>query len=216
MKKLLGLTVAASVLLTACGKTETVTTGGTTDTGATQTITANVPDCVFPDAPTTAAPGWVCDEPVMTPNGEFYQAQATGSYEKTGAGYNFQKQQAAAAARVLLAQEIRSQVSNMVKQFAKTTGAMGSETVDRVNESVTMQITDESLSSTRIVKSRPSPNGYLYVVVAMTEEAFAEKAQAAIKTSMNNDQALWQEFQAEKGHESLSDELMKYREMKGQ
>ena len=63
---------------------------------------AAVPDCTFPDAPAVAAPGWVCDEPV-----EGLAVSAVGSADKSGAGINFMKQQASAAARVQLAQMMK-------------------------------------------------------------------------------------------------------------
>ncbi len=108
---------------------------------------AAVPDCTFPDAPTIAAPGWVCDEPV-----EGLAVSAVGSADKSAAGINFMKQQASTAARVQLAQMMKVQVQNLVKQFAETTGVGDSQTVDMVNSSVTKQITNETLVGTRIYK----------------------------------------------------------------
>ena len=53
--------VALSVLLSACGSEEV----------------KPVADCVFPDAASVPAPGWVCDEPV-----EGVDVSAVGSAEK--------------------------------------------------------------------------------------------------------------------------------------
>ncbi len=179
------LTVAASVsLLVACGGDD---------------VKQAAPDCVFPDAPTVVAPGWICDEPV-----EGIAVSAVGSAEKSGAGVSFMKNMAATDARVQLAQAMKVQVQNMVKQYAETTGAASTETVDKVNTSVTKQITDESLVGTRIYKTRTSPNGNLYVLLGMDENATASAAQEALKTSMNNDRALWQQFKAQKGQDELA------------
>jgi hypothetical protein len=163
---------------------------------------AAVPDCTFPDAPTVAAPGWVCDEPV-----EGLAVSAVGSADKSGAGINFMKQQASAAARVQLAQMMKVQVTNMVKQFAETTGTGDSETVDMVNSSVTKQITNESLVGTRIYKTRRSPNGALYVLVGLDDNAASSIHETALKTSMNNERAMWQKFQSKKGHDELAKEI---------
>ena len=163
---------------------------------------ASVPDCTFPDAPTVAAPGWVCDEPV-----EGLSVSAVGSADKSGAGINFMKQQATAAARVQLAQMMKVQVQNMVKQFAETTGTGDSETVDMVNSSVTKQITNESLVGTRIYKTRRSPNGALYVLVGLDDNAASSIHETALKTSMNNERAMWQKFQSKKGHDELAKEI---------
>lgn len=157
------------------------------------------PDCVFPDAPETMAPGWVCDEPV-----EGVEVSAVGAAEKSAAGHSFMKNMAATDARVQLAQAMKVHVQNMVKQYAETTGAASSETVDKVNTSVTKQITDQTLVGTKIFKTRVSPNGTLYVLLGMDGSATAEATQNALRTSMNNDQALWQQFKAQKGQDELA------------
>lgn len=165
------------------------------------------PDCTFPDAPAVAAPGWVCDEPV-----EGLAVSAVGSADKSGAGLNFMKQQATTAARVQLAQMMKVQVQNMVKQFAETTGVGDSETVDMVNSSVTKQLTDETLVGTRMYKSKTSPNGTLYVLVGLDDNAATLINETALKTSMNNEKALWQKFQSQKGHDELAKEIANMRQ----
>ena len=50
--------------------------------------------CVFPDSPRILAPDWVCGAPV-----DGLELSAVGSYRKTSAGSQFQKDQAAAAGR---------------------------------------------------------------------------------------------------------------------
>ena len=157
------------------------------------------PDCVFPDAPSATAPGWICDEPV-----EGVAVSAVGVAEKSAAGHSFMKNMAATDARVQLAQRMRVQVQNMVKQYAETTGAADSETVDKVNTSVTKQITDQTLMGTKIYKTRTSPNGALYVLLGMDATAMAEATQNALRTSMGNDSALWQQFKAQKAQDELA------------
>ena len=165
-----------------------------------------VEDCVFPDAPEVGAPGWVCDQPI-----EGIDVSAVGSAEKSGAGHDFMKQMAATSARVQLAQRMQVQVRNMIKQYAETTGAATSETVDKVNTSVTKQITNESLVGTKILKTRTSPKGTLYVLIGMDETNVMQSAQDALRTSMNNDQALWQQFKAQKGQDELAADIAKMR-----
>ena len=121
------------------------------------------------------------------------------------------KQMAATSARVQLAQRMRVNVQNMVKQYAETTGTAKSETVDLVNSSVTKQITDESLVGSKIIKTRASPTGKLYILLAMDPESVAKASEAALRTSMNNDKAIWQQFQAKKGQDELAAEIAKMR-----
>ncbi|HEB82642.1 MAG TPA: hypothetical protein ENJ11_07255 [Gammaproteobacteria bacterium] len=160
------------------------------------------PDCVFPDAPDTAAPGWICDEPV-----EGIAVSAVGVAEKSAAGHSFMKNMAATDARVQLAQSMKVHVQNMIKQYAETTGAADSETVDKVNTSVTKQITDETLVGSKIYKTRTSPNGTLYVLLGLDPERAAMATKQALTTSMNNDRALWQQFKAQKGQEELAEAI---------
>lgn len=179
------LTSAAMVsLLVACGGTKKA---------------ENVPDCVFPDASDTAAPGWVCDEPVAG-----VSVSAVGAAQKSGAGNAFMKQMAATDARVQLAQNMKVEVRNMIKQYVETTGAADAETVDKVNTSVTKQITSQTLVGTRIYKSRVSPKGTLYVLLGMDPAAVEVAAKNAVKTSMGNDRALWQQFKASKSQDELA------------
>jgi len=175
--------LAMTVLLTACGSDEV----------------KQAADCVFPDAPEVTAPGWVCDEPV-----EGVEVSAVGTAEKSAAGHSFMKNMASTDARVQLAQAMKVHVQNMVKQYAETTGAASTETVDKVNTSVTKQITDQTLVGTKIFKSRVSPNGTLYVLLGMDGNSAATATQEALKTSMNNDAALWQQFKAQKGQDELA------------
>jgi len=176
--------LAVSLMLSACGSDE---------------VKEEKIACVFPDAPTTEAPGWICDEPV-----EGVEVSAVGVAEKSAAGHSFMKNMAQTDARVQLAQSMRVHVQNMVKQYAETTGAADTETVDKVNTSVTKQITDETLVGTKIYKTRTSPNGALYVLLGMDASVVAAATENALKTSMNNDRALWQQFKAQKGQDELA------------
>ncbi len=183
--KLLGV-AAITVILSACG------TEGVKEAN-------EVAECVFPDAPDTAAPGWICDEPV-----EGIAVSAVGTAPKSKAGNSFMKNMAATDARVQLAQAMKVHVQNLVKQYAETTGAADSETVDKVNTSVTKQITDQTLVGTKIFKTRNSPNGTLYVLLGLNDNAAAQATENAVRTSMNDDKALWQQFKAQKGQDELA------------
>lgn len=160
-----------------------------------------VAECVFPNS-SQPAPGWICDQPV-----DGLAVTAVGSATKSEAGLDFMKQMATTAARVQLAQQMRVEVENMIKQYAETTGAGGSETVDRVNTAVTKQITSQSLQGTRIVRSLQGPDGTLYVLVGLDPNAAELAAKTAIKTSMNNEQAAWQQFKSQKGQEELAADI---------
>jgi hypothetical protein len=117
------------------------------------------------------------------------------------------KQMAATAARVELAQTMKVEVQNMIKQYAETTGTGDSETVDRVNTSVTKQLTKETLVGSKIFRQMPTPSGGIVVLVGLDADTVNKLAEQAIKTSMNNERALWQKFQAEKSFDELASEI---------
>lgn len=158
--------------------------------------------CVFPDAPKTNAPSWVCSEHL-----DGYSLTSVGVSEKSIAGYNFMKQMAATSARVSLAQILKVQVQNMMTQYVATTGSADSETLDKTSTSVTKLITDNSLVGSRIVTSVTSPKGSLYVIVAISEDGIKEVAKSSILSSMNNDKALWQQFKAKQGQQELAQSI---------
>jgi hypothetical protein len=164
-------------------------------------------ECVFPDAPKHEAPAWICDAPV-----EGIAVSAVGSHEKSAAGPAFIKEQAAAAARVNLAQQMRVYVTNMVKQYVETTGAASSETVDKVNTSVSKLITAETIVGSRVYRSTTSPNGSIYVLVGLDPNVTREAAETALKTSMNNERALWQQFKAKNSQEELAADIARMRD----
>jgi len=167
-------------------------------------------ECVFPGSD-KEAPLWVCDAPV-----EGMTVGAVGAAAKSDAGIAFMKQMAATEARVQLAQNMKVQVQNMIKQYAETTGAASAETVDRVNTSVTKQITDQTLQGTRIFRSIVGPDGTMYVLVGLDEAGAQKLTETALKTSMNNDQAAWQQFKAQKGQDELAAEIAKQKVGAGQ
>jgi hypothetical protein len=164
---------------------------------------AKVAECVFPGTD-KQAPLWVCDAPV-----DGMTVGAVGSAAKSDAGISFMKQMAATDARVHLAQQMKVQVQNMIKQYAETTGAGSQETVDRVNTAVTKQITDQTLQGTKIFRSIAAPDGTMFVLVGLDEQTTQKLTETAVKTSMNNDRAAWQQFKAQKGQDELAAEIAK-------
>ena len=163
---------------------------------------AEAPECVFPDAPRDKAPAWVCDAPVPG-----VAVGAVGSHEKSAAGYAFTKEQATTAGRVILAQRVQVRVGNLVKQYVETTGSASRETVDRVNSSVTRQITQETLRGTQAVRSIVSPRGMVYVLVAQDEAGVRASAEAAVRSSLRDDAAAWQQVHGRRAHDELASEI---------
>lgn len=162
------------------------------------------PDCNFPDNPSEAAPDWICTE-----QAEGITVGAVGTYEKSAAGVQFMKDQAVAAARVNLAQQMKTHVKNMIKQYVETTGAGSSETVDKVNTSVSKLITNETIAGSRLFKQTTNSKGTIYVLVGIDPTQADKAVKDVVKTSMNNERALWQQFKAAKSQDELAAEIAK-------
>ncbi len=177
---------------------------GCSSTPKTDSVALPPLECVYPDSPKDAAPLWICDAPV-----EGVAVSAVGVHEKSAAGAAFMKDQAAADARVKLAQQMKVHVNNMIKQYVETTGAGSAETVDKVNTSVSKLITSETITGSRIYRSQTSPKGGIYVLVGLDPTVTKEATEKILKTSMNNERALWQQFKAAKGQDEMAAEIAK-------
>ena len=168
-----------------------------------QTVKTNW--CTFDDG-VTAAPDFFCTGAI-----DDYVVTGRGSSPKSDAGMNFMVQQAALIARVELAQNVRIQISNMVKNYLGTTGISDQETIDKAASSTSESITDESLMGSRIIRRIVGPAGEVYVWVAIDENNLVATSQSAIKTSMANDAAIWQQFQAQKSHDEMAAKILAQR-----
>lgn len=185
------ITAAAATLMVACSSNEPA---------------LEVAECVFADGSNQPAPLWVCGSPV-----EGIDLSAVGYADKSAAGPNFMKQMAATAARVELAQTMKVEVQNMIKQYAETTGTADDETVDQVNSSTTKQITKQELQGSKIYRQMPTPSGGMVVLVGLDADTVTQIAEQALKTSMNNEKALWQKFQSQKSFDEMAEEMANMR-----
>lgn len=163
-----------------------------------------VADCVFPSNPSEAAPDWVC-----TGSAEGAEVSAVGSEKIVSGEVDFAQTMAVASARVKMAGQMKTHVAAMIKKYMETTGAGSGATVDKVNTSVTKQITDETLVGSKMIKSRTSSDGTVYVLVGISEAAVQKMTADAVKTSMGNDQALWQQFKAKGGQDEMAADIAK-------
>ena len=190
MNRLFLLILAPLVLLAACSSSPE------------RSGSSALADCVYPDGSDKAAPGWICDEPVAG-----VSVSAVGIAGPTKAGPSFQKDTATADARGKLVEQFQVQVDKMVKSYLGTTGIGDSETVDSVSQSVLKTVSSDTLYGSKVFKSRVGPDGSMYVLVGLDENATREAAAQAVASSMNNDNALWQQFQAQQGFDELKESI---------
>jgi len=181
--------------LAACAEQEIKPNGD--DAQVAQLATA---DCTFPNQ--TVAPGWVCDEPVPG-----LEIQAVGTAEKSSAGQAYMKDMAKAAALGHLAEQFKVKVAKMVKQYIGTTGVGTTETVDAAASSTIKTITANTMEGARIYKTLTGPEGRMYVLLGLDAEKTTTLVESAVKSSMKNESALWQEFKAQKSHDELAADI---------
>jgi hypothetical protein len=148
----------------------------------------------------TNAPSWVCNGGSMMEGGIF----AVGSAEKNQLGMSFQRTEAMAGARDALSRQIKLKVANMFKQFQSSTGIGSAQTAEKATQNVSKQVSQATLSGSKQVHTWVSPTGTMYVLVGMADpKAVQSQVKNAVKTSLHNDQALWQEFKAKKADQAL-------------
>ncbi|AZR82684.1 MULTISPECIES: LPP20 family lipoprotein [Piscirickettsiaceae] len=188
-------------LLVAVGAMSGCSTQEKKDESAEKQNPLAVADCVFPNT-NVAAPGWICDEPV-----DSLAISAVGIAEPSKAGISFMKDMAAADGRGRLAEQIKVQVQKMVKQYLGTTGVADTETVDAAASSTLKTITNQSLVGSKVYKTRTGPNGKLYALVGMDKATQDKIVETAVRTSMKNDQALWQQFKAQQSFDEMARDI---------
>jgi hypothetical protein len=162
------------------------------------------PGCVFPDAPRSKAPDWVCNPSVAA--GAAMTARGAGK----SANSLLREQKCLGAARLSMSQTLKVSVKGMFQEYAESTGSGDTETLDQMSKVVTEQLTQAVLHGTSPKRYATSPKGTLYCLVAMEVgkyEAIAEAAKDAARTSMGNQQALWQKFQAQMSIEEMTRKL---------
>jgi len=143
------------------------------------------------------APEWTC-----TPQLDGYYA-GLGVAQKSAAGMGHMRRVALANGRSDLAQQIKSQVKDKVETFTGTTGIGKAETVDTTTKAVSKQLAKVDLQGSKGVKSWTAPSGALYLLVVVPESSVNKVVKDTIKTSLHNDSAAWQQFQAKNAMQEL-------------
>ena len=188
MKKLLfSSAIIATMLFTGCGNSN-------------NSISPFAAQCKIEGA---SAPDWICNGGANMEGGVF----AVGSAQKSPLGIGFQRQEAMAAARDALSRQMSVKVKNMFKTYMSSTGTGDAQTAERVATNVSKQLSKEVLQGSKLLNTWISPKGTMYVLVGMKN--IKQVVKQAAKTTLHNDQALWQEFKAKKAQENLDAEIDK-------
>lgn len=142
-------------------------------------------------------PNWV-----LQPNYE-NGISAVGQAKVGAAGLAFAKQEAMAVARGELARIIQVQVDDMFKSYVNTVGLAGQDGIEKVSTSISKQVASVSMSGSVQKDLWISKDNEIFILVGISYEDLKKETLNTIKTTLNNDQALWQEFKSQKAQQEL-------------
>jgi len=121
-----------------------------------------------------------------------------------------QEQFAINQAQQNLAQLLQTDMKVLIEDFYRETGVNKPDAVEAVIESISKALSVVALKNMDMIDTIPqTPTGETCVLLGINPEAKSETFKKAIKTSRNNDEALYQQFTAFKGHQKLEEEVAK-------
>ena len=147
------------------------------------------------------APRWTC-----IPDVPGYYA-GVGIAANSAAGMAHMKRVALMNGRSDLAQQIQTKVKDKMEGFTKATGIASGESVDMVTTSVTKQVAQIELKNSKAIDMWTAPSGALFMLVTVPEGSVNSVVKNTIKSSFNNDDARWQQFQSEEALKGLESEF---------
>ncbi len=159
-----------------------------------------ISECVIDKAD---APKWACG--IVNGYDEMYTATGTAKMSKAGAG--FSRKNAMADGRSNLAQQIETEVKDKIERFARTTGIGASETVDTATTQVSKQVAKVTLNGSKQLAYWQHPdNDDIYVLMGVSKESVNNAATETVHSSLGNQNALWQQFQAQEALKGLDED----------
>jgi hypothetical protein len=161
------------------------------------------PQPVSPDNALAGAPEWVLNPSSAGPVAE------VGSAPKSLGGVQMQRTEALGNARDNLARLLVVKVKNSLENFSQVTGVGDSQTMDKVVASTSSQLAKVELVGATQKAMWIAKDGTMYVLVTVDPDKVAETAKKLATSSFKNEQALWQQFQAQKAQDRMSQEIEK-------
>ena len=149
------------------------------------------------------APKWACG--IVTGYDDMYTATGTAKMSKAGAG--FSRKNAMADGRSNLAHQIEVEVKAKIEQYAGSTGIGADETVDTATTQVAKQVAKVTLNGSKQLAYWQHPkNSDIYVLMGVTKDSVNQSTNKAVHSSLGNQNALWQKFQAENALKGLEED----------
>ena len=115
------------------------------------------------------------------------------------------RQAATARARTEISQAVNVKVSSMLKDFMQESGVGDNAQALEFTESVTKQVTDNSLQGSVVKEAYVAKDGTMFILV---EYPLASMRQDALNAA-KKEEALYNEFKARQGFDALEQEIEK-------
>lgn len=146
-----------------------------------------------------AAPEWYCNPEIEGGFAAVGEAKPNAARDN-----NLQRTMAMANGRDALARDIEVKVQSMLTNWARVTGEGEAQTYESNFENVSRQVSRQSLEGSRQLKRWLAPDGTLVLLVGVTNN---NPIKNTLKTSLRNEEALWQQFQSKQALDELDKQL---------
>ena len=137
--------------------------------------------------------------------GDKYAASGSAKPNK-GGDVELQRIEASAVARAELARQMEIRVKDMFKRATQELGMGDSQTMDHAVQYATKQISDVTLRNSQQKKLFvDSKSGVLYTLYVLDSASVHEQIKQSVSSSLKNEDALWQKFQATQAWKELEE-----------
>lgn len=138
--------------------------------------------------------------------GDKYAASGSAKPNK-GGDLELQRIEAAAIARAELARQMELRVKDMYKRATQELGLGENQSIDHAVQYATKQVSDVTLRQSQQKKLfLDSDSGILYTLYVLDSNVADQQLKTSVKSSFNNQDALWQKFQATQAWQELDSE----------
>lgn len=128
--------------------------------------------------------------------GDKYAASGSARPNKSG-DIELQRIEAAAVARAELARRMELRVKDMYKRATQELGNAEEQKIDHAVQYATKQVADVTLKNSQQKKLYiDKDTGTLYTLIVLDSAVADAQLKAALRSSFNDEGALWQKFQA--------------------
>ena len=129
---------------------------------------------------------------------------------------NIARSMAMQRARAAMALKAKTQVTALSKDFQQQLGGGADARINAVFSQVSESLADETLQDTTVITTKATEKDGLYDVQLMLGMPIKSNIEDPLVKQIGNQEALYQEFQAWKGHNELAEKVKALREREGQ